>query len=327
MEAAERMSRLSSQMLAYSGRGHFVIEAADLSKQVVQITSLLLASLPKHVQLRSSLANDLPLIDADISQLQQVIMNLVINAAEAVGTGAGAVEVRTSVQFVSKELRGNVTRQTVPAGEYIVLTVKDTGCGMDEATCARIFDPFFTTKFTGRGLGLSSVLGIVRGHKGLLTVESTPGVGTTFCVFFPIAQQRLRQHPVVAESASGEGTILVVDDEEIVRRVAQAVLSRLGYRIVTANNGEEALRIYSSAPDPVDAVLLDLTMPVMGGEETLRRLTKIKPDVVVVVMSGFQEREVMSRFEGKVAGFVQKPFTSGQLGAALRAAREKRLAR
>jgi PAS domain S-box-containing protein len=326
-EAAERMCLLSSQMLAYSGRGHFVVELTDLSKQVVQITSLLLASLPKHVQLRSSLANDLPLIDADVSQLQQVIMNLVINAAEAVEAGSGSVEVMTAVELVGNELKGNVTRQTVLAGEYVVLTVKDNGCGMDEATCARIFDPFFTTKFTGRGLGLSSVLGIVRGHKGLLTVESAPGEGTTFRVFFPIAQQRLRPQPVIAEIASGEGTILVVDDEEIVRRVAQAALPRLGYRILTANNGEEALRIYSQAPDAVDVVLLDLTMPVMGGEETLRRLTKIKPDVVVVVMSGFQERDVMSRFEGTVAGFVQKPFTTGQLGAALRAARKTRATR
>ena len=322
-EAAERMCLLSSQMLAYSGRGHFVIEATDLSKQVLQITSLLSASLPKHVELRSSLANDLPLIDADMSQLQQVIMNLVINAAEAVEAGAGAVEVMTGVQFVGNELKGNVTRQTVLAGEYVVLTVKDNGCGMDEATCARIFDPFFTTQFTGRGLGLSSVLGIVRGHKGLLTVESAAGAGTAFCVFFPIAQQRLRPpQPVLAENASGEGAILVVDDEDIVRRVAQAALPRLGYRVLTANNGEEALRIYSNAPGAVDAVLLDLTMPVMGGEETLRRLRKINPDVVVVVMSGFQERDVMSRFEEKVAGFVQKPFTGGQLGAALRAARD-----
>ncbi len=327
MEAAERMSRLSSQMLAYPGRGHFVVEKVDLSRQVVQITSLLLASIPKHVQLRSSLANDLPPIDADISQLQQVIMNLVINAAEAIGASGGAVDVMTSIQFVSNELKGNVIRHTVPAGEYIVLTVKDTGCGMDEATCARIFDPFFTTKFTGRGLGLSSVLGIVRGHKGLLTVESTPGVGSTFCVFFPVAQSRPRPQPVPADVAGGEGAILVVDDEEIVLRVAQAALPRLGYRVLTAANGEEALRIYSSAPGAVDVVLLDLTMPVMGGEETLRRLIKIKPDVVVVVMSGFQERDVMSRFEGKVAGFIQKPFTGQQLGAALRAARETRATR
>jgi PAS domain S-box-containing protein len=317
-EAAGRMSRLTSQMLAYSGRGHFVIESVDLSQQVLQITSLFQASIPKNVQLRLSLANDLPFVDADISQLQQVIMNLVINAAEAVGVGVGPVEVTTGVQLVGEEeLRANVTRQAVPAGEYVVLTVSDTGCGMDEATCARIFDPFFTTKFTGRGLGLSSVLGIMRGHKGILTVESHPGTGTTFRVFFPIAERRIPAQRLPMNSPSGEGTILIVDDEEIVRRMAQSALQRLGYRILTANNGKEALEIYSNAPGMIDAVLLDMTMPVMGGEETLKRLTKIRPDVAVVAMSGFDEREAKSRFGRGIGGFVQKPFTARQLGEAI----------
>ena len=176
IDAAERMARLTSQMLAYSGRGHFVIEPVDVSKQVVQITSLIQASIPKNVELRLSLANDLPPVEVDVGQLQQVIMNLVINAAEAIGGAGGTVELRTGVERVGdEELRANLARTTPPPGEYVAICVEDTGCGMEESTLARIFDPFFTTKFTGRGLGLSSVLGIVRGHKGLITVDTHPG--------------------------------------------------------------------------------------------------------------------------------------------------------
>jgi PAS domain S-box-containing protein len=191
MDSAERMARLTAQMLAYSGRGQFLIEPVDLSTQVIQITSLIQASIPKNVEVRLALANDLPLIEVDISQLQQIIMNLVINAAEAIGSGPGTVELTTSVESVTEaDLRANLTHTDPPAGAYVAMCVEDTGCGMDEETRARIFDPFFTTKFTGRGLGLSSVLGIVRGHKGLITLDSRPGAGTKFRVFFPISAVR-----------------------------------------------------------------------------------------------------------------------------------------
>jgi len=322
IEAAERMSRLTSQMLAYSGRGHFVIEAIDLSRQVVQITSLIQASIPKNVELRLSLANNLPLIDADTSQLQQIVMNLVINGAEAVGGASGTVELRTSVESVGEdELRASVTRNAPPAGEYVVLTVEDTGCGMDEGTRARIFDPFFTTKFTGRGLGLSSVLGIVRGHNGLITVESRPGEGTRFRVFFPMSALGIPREATPAREAPGSGTILVVDDEDVVRTIAKVALQRLGYSVVTAVNGKDALQLYSRDHRGIDMVLLDMTMPVMGGEETLKGLLEIRPDAAVVAMSGFDEREAKQRFGNRIAGFVQKPFTAGQLGAKIAAAR------
>jgi PAS domain S-box-containing protein len=321
-EAAERMSRLTSQMLAYSGRGHFVIESLDLSSQVTQIMSLIRASALKNVELRLNLAERLPAIDADVSQLQQVVMNLVINAAEAVGGRAGYVEISTHAQTVGdREMKANLARQAVAPGEYVVLTVSDNGSGMDPATYARIFDPFFTTKFTGRGLGLSSVLGIVRGHKGLLTVKSRVGEGTTFRVFFPAAARPVQEAPALPEAASGEGTILVVDDEEVVRRVAAAALMRHGYKILTATNGLEALEIYARAPDAIDLVLLDMTMPVMGGEEALRRLATINPSVVVVAMSGFDEREAQSRFGSGIAAFVHKPFSVAQLGASIAAVR------
>jgi PAS domain S-box-containing protein len=321
IDAAERMARLTAQMLAYSGRGHFVVEPVDLSNQVSQITSLINASIPKSVELRLSLAQHLPLIDVDTSQLQQVIMNLVINAAEAIPR-EGAVEVRTSVERVGpEELKANVARTAPLPGEYVVMTVKDNGNGMDEGTRARIFDPFFTTKFTGRGLGLSSVLGIVRGHKGLITVQSQPGEGTEVRVYFPISAVASRPKTVPASAAKGTGTVLVVDDEDVVLRISQIILQRLGYSVRKAVNGKEAVEIYRADPYGIDVVLLDMMMPVMGGEEALKRIREIRPDAIVLAMSGFQEREAKQRFGGGLAGFVQKPFTSAQLGAKLAAAR------
>jgi signal transduction histidine kinase len=329
-DAAQRMARLTSQMLAYSGRGQFVIDAVDLSKQVVQITSLIQASIPKNVEFRLALDNGLPLIEADLSQLQQIIMNLVINGAESVGAAQGAVELKTSVETVGEnELRANVTRSSAVPGKYVVLTVEDTGCGMDEATRARIFDPFFTTKFTGRGLGLSSVMGIVRGHNGLLTVDSEPGVGSTFRVFFPESRVRMSPEPVVPQGGAAEGTVLVVDDEDVVRKVAQNVLRRLGYDVITAANGKAAVELFARNPSAIDVVLLDMTMPVMGGEEALKHLLEIKPGASVVAMSGFNEREAKQRLGNRIAGFVQKPFTPSQLGSKITAAlqRERKTAR
>jgi signal transduction histidine kinase/ActR/RegA family two-component response regulator len=322
IDAAERMARLTSQMLAYSGRGHFVIEPVDLSKQVVQITSLIQASIPKNVELRLALANDLPLVEVDVSQLQQVIMNLVVNAAEAIGVTNGTVELRTGLEPVGdEELRANLARTTPTPGEYVAISVEDTGCGMDESTLARIFDPFFTTKFTGRGLGLSSVLGIIRGHKGLITVDTHPGAGTTFRVFFPVSGAIVRARSDRTVATQGSGTILVVDDEDLVRKMAKLALERLGYQVLTASNGREALDLCTADPERIQTVLLDMMMPVMGGEETLRRLLEIRPTLPVLAMSGFHEREAKQRFGAGIAGFVQKPFTAGQLALKITAAR------
>jgi CheY-like chemotaxis protein/two-component sensor histidine kinase len=309
------MARLTGQMLAYSGRGRFVIEPVDLSRHVIQIVSLIQASIPKTVELRLSLDNNLPVIDADASQLQQVIMNLVINAAEAIATPQGVVEVKTGVQDVGdQELRANVTRQEVSAGPYVILTVQDNGQGMDPATQARIFDPFFTTKFTGRGLGLAAVLGIVRGHEGLLTVDSHRGAGTTFRVFFPLARGQRPEAPVPqAVAEQGSGTVLVVDDEELVRNTAKLALARAGYRVVLASDGQEAVRVFASRAAEIDLVLLDMTMPVMGGEEAVRHMTEVRPDVRVLASSGYDQREAQQRFGGRIAGFLQKPYTAAHL--------------
>ena len=320
--AAERMARLTSQMLAYSGRGHFVIEPVDLSKQVIQITSLIQTSIPKNVELRLSLANNLPLIELDVSQLQQIIMNLVINAAESIGNGQGAVDVRTGLETIGEEhLKANLALTMPQSGEYAVITVEDTGCGMDEATRNRIFDPFFTTKFTGRGLGLSSVLGIVRGHRGLITLDTCPGAGTKFRVFFPVSSAGARPEAPPTQDVRGRGTVLVVDDEDVVRTMTKAALQRLGFKVLAAGNGSDAVRIYSEQHQSIDLVLLDMIMPVMGGEETLTRLLEIRPDATVIAMSGFHEQEAKQRFGSGISGFLQKPFTVGQLGSKILASR------
>ncbi len=321
LSAAERMSRLTSQMLAYSGRGRFFVEPIDLSKQVTQITSLIHSSIPKNVQLKLSLACDLPLISADSSQLQQIVMNLVINAAESIGDKSGTVEVKTAVAHVgAKEISANVTRQNCPPGDYVVLVVRDTGSGMSPDLRDKIFDPFFTTKFTGRGLGLSAVLGIVRSHQGLMVVESELGAGSTFSVYFPKTSMRAQSPVKSVDVPHGEGTILVVDDEEVVRSMARSALTRLGYQVITAANGEEALRIHKAEKDRISAVLLDMTMPVMSGEQALGRFAEVQPDVVVIAMSGYDESEAHQRFGNRIAGFVQKPFTVSQLGFRLASA-------
>jgi CheY-like chemotaxis protein len=313
VEASQVMAKLTSQMLAYSGRSRFHIEPLDLSTQVRQIMNLVQASIPKNVRLKLALGEGLPAIEGDSSQIQQVVMNLVINGAEALGTEEGAVEVHTLARRAEqRELSAGVTRPPVPTGEYVVLEVRDTGAGMDEETRTRMFDPFFTTKFAGRGLGLSAVLGIVRAHHGTLIVESRLGSGTTFRVFFPCsASCKQIAPPESCGSHRGSGTILIVDDEDLVLRMAGSVLGEAGYEVLSASNGSEALDVYAAQSARIDAVLLDMMMPVMGGEETLEHLAARWPDATVIATSGYDVQDAERRF----AGFLQKPYTAAQLTA------------
>jgi signal transduction histidine kinase/CheY-like chemotaxis protein len=318
MAAGQVMARLTSQMLAYSGRSRVHIEPLDLSAEVRQITNLVRASLPKSVRLTFALDEDLPAIEGDSSQLQQVVMNLVINGAEALGTEQGTVEVQTSARHVEQtELATGVTGTPVPAGEYAVLEVRDTGAGMDEETKARIFDPFFSTKFAGRGLGLSAVLGIVRAHRGALIVDSHLGSGTTFRVCLPCSAAGKKDTPPQesVETYRGSGIILVVDDEDFVVRMAQSVLEEAGYEVLSACNGSEALDVYTSRSGRIDAVLLDMTMPVMNGEETMEHLAMRWPDATVIATSGYDLQEAERRFGTRTAAFLQKPYTASQLKA------------
>jgi len=317
--ASESAAHLTRQLLAYSGKGRFFVEPINLSDLVRQIGGLVQASIPKTVQLWLDLAERLPMIQADSGQIQQLVMNLVINGAEAIPQGqTGTVTLTTSVQDIDQSyIRTSFGPDEISPGEYVVVEVRDTGTGMDIQTISKIFDPFFTTKFTGRGLGLAAVQGIVRAHHGALKVYSSPGKGTSFKVVFPsIAAPAANQEPDRkperrARELRGSGTILVIDDEQIVRRVAKSVLESFGYTVLLAENGLEGSQLFRSSPDGIALVLLDMTMPVMSGEETLRELRSIRPDIKIILSSGYNEVDAVQRFAGKaLAGFIQKPYSA-----------------
>jgi PAS domain S-box-containing protein len=319
IESSERAAQLIHQMLAYSGRGQFVVEPLDLSMHARQIVALVRASIPKNISFELRLQAGLPPILADAAQLQQLAMNLVINAAEAMSPRGGAVVVSTEARMVDHQISArNITGENVAPGEYVVLTVEDKGAGMDAATLARIFDPFFTTKFTGRGLGLAAVLGIVRGQKGAITVDTAVGKGSTFQVFFPASGQPHDVNPAAPRKASpGSATILVVDDEAIVHKTARRALEKLGYAVLVAENGVEALQIFEQHLDRIALIVLDMTMPIMSGEETLTRLRSLRKKVKIVASSGYNEREFREKFGSRVDGFLQKPYTASQVAQAV----------
>ena len=323
IHASERAADLTRQLLAYAGKGRFIMRTVDLSAVVRDITGLVQASIGKNVQLRQQLHGSLPGIDADPGQLQQIVMNLVINAAEAIGPQGGSVLVITSVQEVDEAYIATMSSagELLRPGRYVSLEVHDTGCGMDEETLARMFDPFFTTKFAGRGLGLSAVLGIVRAHKGAIKVYSKPGQGATVKVLLPASANPVTVAPPLPRGQlTGTGTILVVDDEDVVRQTARHTLLRYGYKVVMASNGAEALECYRGWRDAIALVLLDLTMPVMSGEETLSQLQTVDPGVRVLLTSGYNEVEAVQRFAGKgLAGFIQKPYTAAALAEKVKA--------
>ena len=321
--AAVRASDLTNQMLAYAGRGRFAVRALDLNLLVEEMIRLVKVSVPKQVSLQFNLCSDLPAVMAEAAQLQQVILNLVTNAAEAVGEADGLIRIRTT-EFVVEPgfLTGAVIAdEGVAPGRYVMVEVTDSGAGMDADTRARIFDPFYTTKFTGRGLGLAAVLGIVRSHSGIIRVESEPGQGATFQVLLPASEQV----PEVAVGSGGDllswrgsGRVLV-DDEPFVRQVAGDMLCHLGFEVCMAVDGLECMALAEEFTGELRLVLLDMTMPNMNGEETFRALHERWPELPVLLCSGFTEAESTARFEGAgLAGFLQKPFKLAHLIEKLR---------
>lgn len=323
--AAVRAADLCRQMLAYSGRGQMHPRLVDLSKLVEGTMQLLQFSIGKGVALRQALAPGLPAIMADATQLQQVVMNLAINASEAIGDSGGHIHLTTGIMRADPAyLAGTVSAPDLPPGDYLFIEVKDDGCGMTPENLARIFEPFFTTKFTGRGLGLSAVLGIVSSHRGAIKVFSQAGRGTTFTVLLPPAGGRVAasdERRTRGEEWRGQGVVLVVDDEEPVRMVAVKMLEEFGFTALTAEDGRVGVERYRANRAGIVAVLLDLTMPRMGGEEVLNELRQIEPELPVVIMSGFDETEAARRFAGKkVSGFLHKPFRVEEVGRLLQAA-------
>ncbi len=317
-KAAQQAAKLTNQMLAYSGKGKFVIQPVNLSELVEEMTQLLKVSISKNVSIRYNFSPDLPDIEADVSQISQVIMNLIVNASESIGNKVGVISVRTNIMKVDDTyLIETFFGDNVTEGEYVFLEVSDNGIGMDKATQEKIFDPFFTTKFKGHGLGMAAVLGIVRGHKGAIKVYSELGQGTTIKVLFP-AEKAVKPKKIPRETTNqtelAGKTVLVVDDEQTVREVIRDMLKNRDMKVIEAANGREGIEIYREHGDTIFLVLLDTTMPEMNGEEVFKQLRQMNPDVKVILISGYNQQDATSFFVGKgLAGFIQKPFTLEKL--------------
>ncbi len=317
-KASRRAADLAMQMLAYSGKGQFVIQPLDLGDVVDETTRLLRTDITtRGVSLECRLGEGTRTVEGDITQIRQVLMNLILNAAQAMEPAGGVVEVSVGEELVARdELRHCYVGRELQPGRYVVLRVRDSGCGMNPDVAARIFDPFFTTKTGGRGLGLAAVVGIVRGHRGALSVESRPGEGTRMSVILPPSKRAAVTEAESAHTlpADGDGLILVVDDEESIRRLTRDLLVASGYQVLTAANGREGVDLFRARAHEIDAVLLDMTMPVMGGVEAFRGMREIRPDIRVVISSGYTEREAVNRFDGDApASFIQKPYAASEL--------------
>jgi PAS domain S-box-containing protein len=331
LNAVKRSVDLTRQMLAYSGKATVLIKNLDLSELVTENVDLLRASIPKNVSLQVNAEQRLPAIEADAAQLQQVVMNLITNAAESLGDEGGLITLSTGdCKADAGYLRTSRLEEVPPAGRYVYLEVSDSGCGMNEDTLRRLFEPFFTTKTMGRGLGMSAILGIVRAHKGAIMVDSAVGKGTTIRVLFPaggqpaervLDQGRATVDGEQAAAADRRKTVLIVDDEEMVRNVCSAMVRELGLDVMVAEDGLKALELLRKNGTSIDCVLLDLSMPKMDGFTVSREMRLIQPDVRIILSSGYHEQELERKNAGAVASlFIQKPYKIESLEDVLRQA-------
>lgn len=322
-KAASRAVELSKQMLAYSGKGKFVIEPINLNNLVEEMSHILDVSISKKVTLKYNFENDLPMFDGDATQIRQIIMNIITNASEAIGDKNGAISISTGtlvcdnayIDAINTTFSDGV-EEPMPTGNYVYLEVSDTGCGMDAKTREKLFDPFFTTKFTGRGLGMAAVLGIVRGHKGAVKVYSEPGKGTTFKVLFKITESIRKitnennNKIFTKDNWHGTGTILIADDEEAVCELGKRMFEMIGFKTFTAVDGQQAVDIFRDNADEIVCVILDLTMPNMSGNQAFHEIRLIRPDAKVILSSGYNEQDATQHFSGKgLSGFIQKPYS------------------
>ena len=328
--AAQRAASLSRQMLAYSGKGRFVIEQVNINEFIEEMANLLEVSINKKAVMEYQLSAEIPLVMADPTQIRQVIMNLITNASEALENRSGFIQLRTGTLDITSsaellEEAGSSLHGVdgVTPGCYAFFEVRDSGCGMDDETVARIFDPFFTTKFTGRGLGLAAVLGIVRGHSGAIHIRTAPGEGTAIRVLLPECRSsRVGQNDsrITANGSwVGSGLVLLADDDELVLTVGKRMLGNFGFEVVTATDGLLALEEFRRRSDDFVLAMLDLTMPNLGGDEALRELRKIRPDLKILLCSGYDEMEVSHEVSNQPGvSFVQKPYLANDLRNAIR---------
>jgi len=325
--AGERAAELCRQMLAYAGKGRVEIGSVDISGLVRESARLLEVSAGKQVQVEFDVADALPMVQADATQLRQILMNLVINASEALGATGGRIRVVTGVhdkEMLSEEWL--IQPEPIPLAGTVYLEVQDNGPGMSEEVLARIFDPFFTTKFTGRGLGLSAVLGMVRAHRGVMCVRTLPGKGATFRLSIPSkaapgagGEAVPLAEPSTSSTVLGAGVVLVIDDEEGVRAVSTRMVEAFGFRVESARDGEEGLRLLEHHVGAYRMVLLDLTMPGLGGEEVFRRIRQRFRDIPILLMSGYTRDDATRNLrQFHRAGFIQKPFNPSELREAVK---------
>ena len=314
-KSATRGADLVRQMLAYSGQGHISMGEQNLNSLIEDVAGLLSSAIGKQITLNQQLCDDLPNVYGDPSQLTRLIMNLMTNASEAIGPVPGEIRLQTARCRLKETDFANMYMATdTSAGEFVALEVSDSGCGMDLETQQQIFDPFFTTKESGSGLGLAALFGIVRSHGGTLKLRSAPGQGATFTIYLPVSHNctpdDAQQTAELNLKSEISGAILVVDDEETVRFVARRLLEREGLRVLTASNGQQAVEVFQKFNHEIALVLMDLTMPVMDGEQAFHAIRAISPDIQVVLSSGFSEAEAAKRlFRYGLAGFIRKPYT------------------
>ena len=311
--AGIRLAELTKQMLAYSGKAELSIAPLDLSRLVEELAHLLQVSIHKKVVLKYELSKNQPRFRGDASQIQQVVMNLITNASEAcMEKDGGVVSLRTGVRNLDSSAPEKYVLENTLEGDYVFLEVSDVGCGMDQGTQDRIFEPFFTTKFTGRGLGLASVLGIIKSHTGNIRISSQPNQGTTMTVLFPVAPLEtsdLTEEQKHQPAWRSHGQILLVDDEPTVLKVGQEMLKHLGFSVITANSGQAALKLLQQHTFELDCVLLDLTMPGMDGQQTLAEIRRVRKDLPIVLCSGYAQQQALKDFKlNDDTGFLQKPF-------------------
>jgi PAS domain S-box-containing protein len=320
--AAGKAANLANQMLAYSGKGKFVVAPLNLSRLVAEMEQILAVSVSKKAVLRYELAEDLPTVEADATQLHQVIMNLVINASESIGDNSGVIAVVTGVMDCDTQyLSETWLDEHLPEGRYVYVEVADTGCGMDPDQLDRIFEPFYSTKFTGRGLGMAAVLGIVRGHQGAIKLYTEAGKGSTFKVLLPAST--MPETPVdnidSNMSFNPGGLVLLVDDEETILEIGKEMLEELGFEVLTAHDGLAAVELFRRHHRDIRFVLMDLTMPYMDGEQAYREFRRITKEVEVIICSGYNQQEVAQKFVGKgLAGFLKKPYQFSELIKAIK---------
>jgi PAS domain S-box-containing protein len=332
--AALRAAEMVQQLLTYVGSDPSPAEHVDLNLIVEEMANLVQLSISKNVAIKHDFAPALPVVEADPTQIRQVVMNLIINASEAIGEKNGAITISTGVVSAARAyLDDSFFGRGLPEGAYVYLDVSDTGKGMSEETRSKIFDPFYTSKSTGRGLGLAAVSGIVRSHRGAIHLRSTPGHGATFRVLLPshtkagTSRHREIQKPATTPSPyekNAGNTVLVIDDDEVVRTVTVEILEQLGYSVSSAGDGREGVRLFRARASDIDCVLLDLSMPQPNGEKVFAEIRKIKTDARVILMSGYSEDEAVRRFSGiGLAGFLHKPYTNSELQEKLNQALEK----